>query len=262
MTQEPLLQVREVTKVFGGILALNRVTFDVKEGEILGLIGPNGSGKTTLVNCITGFIKKTSGKVIYRGKDISGKPAHKIADLGITRTFQIMRPYYSLPAYKNLVIPLFSPRAKRTGGWRGGGKLGDRDTVSIDILEEIGFERDSAVPYKTASTLPTGYLKRLELARCLALKPDLILCDEVFSGLSMSEIASMVPLIERLQMDGITLVMIEHRLRELFRVADRVLVLNFGEKLAEGTPEEVMADEKVREAYFGSEEVEEVMGYA
>jgi len=262
MTQEPLLQVREVTKVFGGILALNRVTFDVKEGEILGLIGPNGSGKTTLVNCITGFIKKTSGKVIYRGKDISGKPAHKIADLGITRTFQIMRPYYSLPAYKNLVIPLFSPRAKRTGGWRGGGKLGDRDTVSIDILEEIGFERDSAVPYKTASTLPTGYLKRLELARCLALKPDLILCDEVFSGLSMSEIASMVPLIERLQMDGITLIMIEHRLRELFRVADRVLVLNFGEKLAEGTPEEVMADEKVREAYFGSEEVEEVMGYA
>jgi branched-chain amino acid transport system ATP-binding protein len=113
-----------------------------------------------------------------------------------------------------------------------------------------------------ASSLPTGYLKRLELARCLALKPEIILCDEVFSGLSMSEIASIVPLIERLQMDGITLIMIEHRLRELFRVASRVMVLNFGEKLVEGTPEEVMANEKVKEAYFGSEEVEEVMTYA
>jgi branched-chain amino acid transport system ATP-binding protein len=262
MSAEPMLQVREVTKTFGGILALNRVSFDVNEGEILGIIGPNGSGKTTLVNCITGFIRMTSGHILFRGKDISRKPAHKIADLGITRTFQIMRPYFSLPAYKNLVIPLFSPRAKRTGGWRGGGKLGDRNTVGIDILEEIGFERDSFVPYKLASTLPTGYLKRLELARCLALKPEVILCDEVFSGLSMSEIASMVPLIERLQMEGITLIMIEHRLRELFRVASRILVLNFGEKLTEGTPDEVMADKRVKEAYFGSEEVEEVMTYA
>ncbi len=170
-----------------------------------------------------------------------------------------MRPYYSLPAYKNLVIPLFSPRAKRTGGWRGGGKLGDRNTVGIDILEELGFERESFVPYKMASNLPTGYLKRLELARCLALNPEIIICDEVFSGLSMSEIASMVPLVERLQMEGITLIMIEHRLRELFRVANRIMVLNFGEKLIEGTAEEVMADESVKEAYFGSEEVEEVM---
>ena len=262
MNEQHILQVHDVTKTFGGITALNQVSFNINEGEILGIIGPNGSGKTTLINCITAFIKMTSGKVVFRGKDISSKPAHKIADMGITRTFQIMRPYYSLPAYKNLIIPLFSPRAKRTGGWRGGGKLGDRDTVGIDILEEIGFERDSAVPYKIASTLPTGYLKRLELARCLALRPEIILCDEVFSGLSMSEIASMVPLIERLQLDGITLVMIEHRLRELFRVANRVMVLNFGVKLIEGTPEEVMADNKVKEAYFGSEEAEEVMSYA
>ena len=262
MTGEPILEVKEITKTFGGIIALNRVSFDVNQGEILGIIGPNGSGKTTIVNCITGFVKVSSGSVLFHGKTITGKPPHKIADIGVTRTFQIMRPYYSLPAYKNLVIPLFSPRARRTGGWRGGGRLGDRNTVSIDILEEIGFERDSYVPYKTTSTLPTGYLKRLELARCLALKPELIICDEVFSGLSMSEIASMVPLIERLQMDGITLIMIEHRLRELFQVANRVMVLNFGEKLVEGTAEEVMADPRVREAYFGSEEVEEVMSHA
>ena len=258
----PLLQIKEVTKAFGGIYALNEVSFDLHAGEILGIIGPNGSGKTTLVNCITGFIELNAGEVLYEGKKISGKPPHKIADMGITRTFQIMRPYYSLPAYKNLVIPLFSPRAKRTGGWRGGGKLGDRNTVSIDILEELGFERESFVPYKMASNLPTGYLKRLELARCLALNPKVIICDEVFSGLSMSEIASMVPLVERLQMEGITLIMIEHRLRELFQVANRIMVLNFGEKLIEGTAEEVMADEKVKEAYFGSEEVEEVMAHA
>ena len=262
MTDEPILQVKEVTKTFGGIIALNRVSFEVGEGEILGIIGPNGSGKTTVVNCITGFIKASSGNVFFQGRNITGTPPHKIADMGVTRTFQIMRPYYSLPAYKNLVIPLFSPRARRTGGWRGGGKMGDRNTVSIDILEEIGFERDSYVPYKNTATLPTGYLKRLELARCLALKPEIIICDEVFSGLSMSEIASMVPLIERLQMDGITLIMIEHRLRELFRVANRVMVLNFGEKLVEGSAEEVMADSRVREAYFGSETVEEVMDHA
>jgi len=262
MTSQPLLKVQAVSKTFGAIRALNEVSFDLHPGEILGIIGPNGSGKTTVVNCITGFIKKTSGKVFFRGKDISSKPPHKIADLGVARTFQIMRPYYSLPAYKNLVIPLFSPRAKRTGGWRGGGRLGDRNTVGIDILEEIGFERDSFVPYKLAATLPTGYLKRLELARCLALKPEIIICDEIFSGLSMSEIASMVPLIERLQMDGITLIMIEHRLRELFRVANRVMVLNFGAKLIEGPPDEVMADERVKAAYFGSEEIEEVMCHA
>ena len=135
--------------------------------------------------------------------------------------------------------------------------MGSRDTVAVDILEEIGFERDSYVPYKVASSLPTGYLKRLELARCLALRPEIIICDEVFSGLSMSEMASMVPLIEKLQMEGMTLIMVEHRLRELFRLANRVMVLNFGFKIAEGTAQEVMEQDDVKEAYFGSEEVYE-----
>jgi branched-chain amino acid transport system ATP-binding protein len=262
MSDAPILEAAGITKNFGGIVALKDLSFDVHAGDIMGIIGPNGSGKTTVVNCITGFVKKTSGRVLFRGQDISRKPPHRIADMGLTRTFQIMRPYYSLPAYKNLVIPLFSPRAGRVGGWRGGGRLGDRDTVAIDILEEIGFERDSYVPYKMAATLPTGYLKRLELARCLALRPEIIICDEIFSGLSMTEIASLIPLIERLQMAGITLVMIEHRLRELFRLANRILVLNFGEQLIEGSPQEIMADEKVKEAYFGSEEIAHVMSHA
>jgi branched-chain amino acid transport system ATP-binding protein len=258
----PILKMEKVSKLFGGVQALDSVSVKVYPGDILGIIGPNGSGKTTIVNSITGFITPTSGRVYFKDKDITGIKPHKIADMGVTRTFQIMRPYYSLPAYKNLVIPLFSPRAKRTGGWRGGGRLGDRQTVAIDILEEIGFERESRIPFKKTSTLPTGYLKRLELARCLALQPEIIICDEVFSGLSMSEIASMVPLIERIQDDGITIIMIEHRLRELFQVANRIMVMNFGKKLIEGTPSKVMEDKQVKEAYFGSEEVEEVMTYA
>lgn len=249
MAEGVLLQVKDVCKSFGGLRAVDSVSLDLHKGEIVGIIGPNGSGKTTLVNLITGFLRKDTGSVFYKGRDITNLPPHKIADLGLVRTFQVMRPYYSLPAYKNLIVPLYAPRVKRTKG----GRLGDRDAVAIDILEDVGFERDAYVPYKPASALPTGYLKRLELCRCLALRPELIICDEIFSGLSPSEIASMVPIIERLQMEGITLMMVEHRLRELFRVANRVVAMNFGEKVAEGTPHEVMENEKVKDAYLGWE---------
>jgi len=249
-TGAPILEIEGLSKHFGGVKAVDQVSFTVDQGDVVGIIGPNGSGKTTLVNCITGFQKPTAGKVRFRGRDITGMPPHKIADLGINRTFQIMRPYFSMPAYKNLVIPLSSPRAKRVGG----GRHGDRNTVAVDILEELGFERDSRVPYKLAGTLPTGYLKRLELGRCLALRPELILCDEVFSGLSASEIGSLVPLLQKLNAQGITLIMIEHRLAELFRVANRVVALSYGEKVTEGEPAAVMNHPKVREAYMGSEE--------
>jgi branched-chain amino acid transport system ATP-binding protein len=249
-----LLEVRGLRKHFGGVRALDHVSFRASVGEVLGVIGPNGSGKTTLVNCITGFLRPTAGRVLYRGRDIAGLPPHRVADMGITRTFQIMRPFHSLTAFQNLVIPLFSPRARRIGGWRGGGRHGDRDTVSVDILEELGFERDSRVPYQAAGTLPTGYLKRLELGRCIALRPEVIICDEVFSGLSMSETATLVPLMEGLRAQGIALIMIEHRLRELFRLARRVMVLSQGRKIAEGPPQEVMEDLAVREAYLGVKE--------
>jgi len=249
MSETIILQVHELTKDFGGVRATNRVSFDLKDGESVGIIGPNGSGKTTLVNLITGFIKPDEGVVHFRGKNISGKMPHRIAQLGLVRTFQMARPFYQLPAYKNLVIPLFSPRVKKLSG----GKYGDRDSIALDLLEEVGFERDSAVPFKPASVLPNGYLKRLELARALALRPDLIILDELFSGLSMAEVASTVPIIEKLQAEGKAIIMIEHRLRELFRIVDRVIVLNYGSKIAEGTPKEVMESREVKEAYLGSE---------
>lgn len=249
MSDDVILRVRNLFKAFGGIQATADVSFDLQRGKVLGIIGPNGSGKTTLVNLISGFVKEDSGEVVFEGKEITKWPAHKVADAGLVRTFQVVRPYRTLSAFKNVIPPLFSPRSKRSVE----GKLGDRDAVAIDILEEVGFERDAYVPYKAAGSLPLGYLKRLELARCLAMNPKLIICDEVFSGLSMAEITGMIPLLERLQIRGITLVMIEHRLRELFRVSNKILVMNFGVKIAEGVPEEVMKDEKVRKAYLGEE---------
>lgn len=251
MGVEFLLRVRKLNKSFGGIKAIHELSLELSEGEILGLIGPNGSGKTTLINLITGFVKPDSGEVYFKGKKITGLQPYQIANLGLARTFQIPRPY-RLASFKNLIVPLCSPRVKGTAG----GYLGDMDAVAIDLLEEVGFERDAYVPYKLASSLPEGYLKRLELARCLALRPEVIICDEIFSGLSMAEIATMVPVMEKLRKKGITLIMIEHRLRELFRLVNRVVVLNFGEKIAEGNSEEVMANAEVREAYLGKEVIE------
>ncbi len=249
MAEQAVLNVEGVSKHFGGVAAIVRVSFSLGEGELLGIIGPNGSGKTTLVNLLTGFVRPDSGKVTYRGKDITNDTPYKIAESGIARTFQMVKPFYQLPAFKNLVIPLYSPRVKRMRG----GKYGDRDDVAMDLLEEVGFERDSSVPYKVASSLPHGYLKRLELARCLALRPDLLILDELFSGMSMSEVASILPVIERLSGEGLSIIMVEHRLRELFRIAHRVIVLNFGSKIADGSPREIMESHAVRSAYLGSE---------
>jgi branched-chain amino acid transport system ATP-binding protein len=213
------------------------------------VIGPNGSGKTTLVNLITGFVKPDSGRVVYRGKDITGRMPYTIAGLGIARTFQMVRLFYNLPAFKNIIIPLCSPRVKKLRG----GQYGERDETAVDLLDDMGFERDSFVPYKLAGSLPHGYLKRLDLTRALALRPELLILDEIFSGMSMSEVASTLPLIEKFNREGLSIIMIEHRLKELFRVVDRVMVLDFGQKIAEGSPQEVMNTEEVKKAYLGSE---------
>jgi ABC-type branched-subunit amino acid transport system ATPase component len=250
MNGPPLLEVHDLLKTFGGVQAVSRLSFNLNEGELLGIIGPNGSGKTTTVNLISGFVKATSGKVLFKGQDITNWASYRIVRLGIARTFQMVKPFYQLPAYKNMIVPLYSPRVKGLVG----GKYGDRNAVALDLLEEVGFERDAQVAYKVASALPQGYLKRLELAKAIALQPELMILDELFSGLSLAEVASIVPIIEKLLQEGKTIIMIEHRLKELFRIANRVIVLNFGRKIAEGSANEVMESEEVKKAYLGSEE--------
>lgn len=246
---EAVLSVDRVSKRFGGVRALEGVSLDVGPGEALGVIGPNGSGKTTLINVITGFVRPDVGRVSFRGTDITRLSVEARVRLGVVRSFQTPRPFYRLPAYRNVVIPLCSARAReRLGtGW------GRREEAALDLLEEVGFERDAPVVAKPASELPHGYLKRLELARCLALDPHVLLLDELFSGMSPAESASLIPLLLRLREEGRSLVLVEHRLSELFQVVDRVVVLDFGRKIAEGHPAEVMAREEVQRAYLGTE---------
>lgn len=250
MQPEYILEVNGLSKRFGGIVALRDVSFRLKEGEFVGVIGPNGSGKSTLANLITGFVTPTSGTILFQRKDITGKKPYAIANRGIARTFQMAKAFDHLPAFKNVIIPLCSDRVKKFKG----GQYGERDDIAIDLLEEVGFERDSSVPYKTAASLPHGYLKRLELARCLALRANLVILDELFSGMSMSEVAATLPIVEKLKTAKKTILMVEHRLKELFRVVDRVMVLNFGVMIANGIPDEVMRSEAVKSAYLGSEE--------
>ncbi|MBN2705819.1 MAG: ABC transporter ATP-binding protein [Deltaproteobacteria bacterium] len=246
---KPILSVTDLGKSFGGVRALHKVNFDLQKGELMGVIGPNGSGKTTLVNLITRYVKPSSGTVYFKGEKISHLPPYKIVRIGIVRTFQMVKPFYQLAAFKNMIIPLCSPRMKQIRG----GRYGNRDAVALDLLEEVGFERDAQVAYKAAGSLPQGYLKRLELAKAIALQPDLFILDELFSGLSLAEVATIVPIIEKLRDKGKTIIMIEHRLKELFRIADRIIVMNQGEKIADGSAAAVMENEAVRNAYLGTE---------
>ena len=242
------LKIDNLRKNFGGVVAVDDVSFTVEKGTLVGIIGPNGSGKTTTVNLLTGFLKPSSGSIFFDGKEITGMKASHITNLGIGRTFQMVKPFYRLPAFRNLVVPLFSPRVKKMGG-----HYGEKDSIALDILEDIGFERDSAVPFKVASILPHGYLKRLEMGRVIALQSELIVFDELYSGLTLAEVASLSPMIEKLVDGGKTIIMVEHRLKELFKIANKVIVLDQGKKIAEGEPKNIMKDPEVKKAYLGVE---------
>lgn len=246
---EAVLSVQRVSKRFGGVRALDEVSLDVGRGEAVGVIGPNGSGKTTLINVVTGFVRPDDGRVFYGGVEVTTLSVEARVNLGMVRSFQTPRPFYRLPVYRNVVIPLCSARARERlqTGW------GRREEVALDLLEEVGFERDAPVVAKPAAELPHGYLKRLELARCLAVDPQVLLLDELFSGMSPAESASLIPLLVRLRNQGRSLILVEHRLAELFQVVNRVVVLDFGRKIADGPPGEVMATEVVRRAYLGQE---------
>jgi len=244
-----ILRLEDVSKSFGGVRALDQVSFHVAKQHVTGIIGPNGSGKSTLVNSITGFVAPDSGVIQFRSRNIAGLAAHKIAGLGIARTFQTARPFHELPAYRNLVVPLYAQRSRQLGA----GQWGDREAVAMDLLEEVGFERDSTIPYKPAASLPQGYLRRLELARCMALQAELIVTDELFSGLSNAEVSSLLPLIDKLVLHGATIMMVEHRLKDLFKIASHVIAMEQGRIIAEGAPEQIIHDDKVRGIYMGAE---------
>jgi branched-chain amino acid transport system ATP-binding protein len=240
-----LLEVENVTKKFGGLTAVKNVSFCIDEGERVGLIGPNGAGKTTLFNVVSGFLKPTSGKIIFKGEDITKLPPHKIVNKGIARTFQIMRPFRHLPVIANVMVPLKSPRGNRKIEW-----LKTMERKAADMLEDVGL---SELMLEPAENLGYGDLKRLEVARALATEPDLIMLDEPFGGLNPIETEFLTKSLIRMHLDepSRAILIVEHKLHALMKIVDRVIVMHQGEKIAEGKPEEVVKNKKVIEVYTG-----------
>lgn len=252
MSVEPFLSVKGLRKDFGGLTATNDVSFDLGRHEIVGLIGPNGAGKTTLVRLINGILRPTSGKVRFKGKNITGKPAHHIVNQGIACTFQNMRPFRRLPIIANVMVSCLSPRAMKRGEW-----VKKVEAKAMDALEFAGI---SDMALEKASTLSQGDLKRLEVARAVATEPELLILDEPFGGLSPAETDLMAKSVARLHKggrfgrlhsEGPAMIIIEHKLQALMRIVDRILVLNFGTIIADGVPEEVVKNPEVISAYLG-----------
>lgn len=236
-----ILRVEGLSKHFRGLKAVDDVGFEVDEGSILGVIGPNGAGKTTMFNLIAGAIPPDSGRVFLEGQDVTGKPPHVIAQAGMARTFQLMRPFYSMSVLDNVTIAVLAGK---------GGHPNPRDHAA-EVIETVGLGtwRDSPT-----EGLPTAALKRLELARAVALRPRILLLDEVLAGLVPAERAPVMKLLERLRSEeGITLVFVEHIMAAVMRLSDSVLVLNLGRVLTSGAPDEVTKDPRVIEAYLGEE---------
>ena len=240
-----LLEVENLTKRFGGLTAVNNVSFHIDEGEIVGLIGPNGAGKTTMFNLITGFLKADSGTVKFRGENILGLAPHKIVNKGLARTFQVVRPFRHLPTIANVLVALKSPRGSDKIEW-----IKTRQRKALELLEDVGL---SEMMMEPAEILAHGDLKRLEIARALGTNPDLLLLDEPFAGLNPIETDLLTKSLQTINLDGHTMVIVEHKLHALMKLAKRVLVLHYGEKIAEGRPEEITKNKKVIEVYMGKE---------
>jgi branched-chain amino acid transport system ATP-binding protein len=235
-----LLEVDGVIKRFGGFTALNRVSLHVKPGERFGLIGPNGSGKTTLINCISGALAPDGGRILFEGVDITTVAAHRRTRLGIVRTFQIPKPFSSMTVLENLHIPLEYAAHGRLRGATG--------REAAEILRVIGLE---AKAHLRPGGLTQIEMRKLELARALAARPKLLISDEAMAGLSSAEVDDILTILFRLNEEQITIIMIEHIMRAVMRFSERIVVLDAGERIAEGTPEEIVGNQAVEKAYLG-----------
>ena len=238
---DPLLRVEGVVKRFGGFLALNGVSLEVREGERFGLIGPNGSGKTTLISCISGTLRNEAGRILFRGRDITGLPAHRRTRLGIARTFQIPRPFGSMTVAENLQLTLEYAAADRA-------PAGDGLADAMDILRLVGLDEKAGV---VSARLTQIEMRKLELARAMAARPALLISDEAMAGLSSSEVDDLLAILLRLNAKGTTVIMIEHIMRAVMRFSERIAVLDAGEKIAEGPPAAIVGDKAVERAYLG-----------
>ena len=234
-----LLEVDGLTKRFGGFTALNRVSLSVRAGERFGLIGPNGSGKTTLINCVSGSLFADGGRILFEGRDIGGLPPHQRTRLGIVRSFQIPKPFTSMTVLENLHIPLeYAAHAREH----------DADAEAAEILRAIGLDTKAHLRPRGLTQIE---MRKLELARAMAAHPKLLISDEAMAGLSSAEVDDILAILFKLNAQGITIIMIEHIMRAVMRFSERIVVLDAGERIAEGTPEEIIKNPAVEKAYLG-----------
>ena len=249
---QQFLEIDGLIKDFGGLRAIDNVSFSMHRDQILGLIGPNGAGKTTLVRLITGILRPDSGSIRFKGKNIIGLKTWDVINLGIACTFQNMRPFRRLPIIANVMVSCLCPRAMKRGEW-----VKRVEAKALDALEFAGI---SDMSLEKASTLSQGDLKRLEVARAVATEPELLILDEPFGGLSPAETDLMAKSIKRLHKggrfgrlhsEGPAMIIIEHKLQQLMKIVDRIIVLNYGITIADGIPEEVVNDKEVIESYLG-----------
>lgn len=241
-----ILEVTNLTKSFGGLVAVKNVSFSVQRGEIVGILGPNGAGKTTLFNLLTGFMAADQGSVVFDGKPLVKAAPYRVVNLGLARTFQLCRPFLGMTALENVMVACFSPRGMASGQ--------PPEARSRKLLDDVGLGHKADMP---SELLSYGDQRRLEIARALATDPKLLLLDEPFAGLGSSEIEPLSALIRKLHREhGLALLIIEHKLREFMQLVQSVIAIDFGEVIASGTPEEIVRHPKVVDAYIGKTEVE------